>query len=273
MTERFVEVPGGRLAVTDTGTGRPIVLLHAGIVDSRAWAPLVGRLQAAGYRTIAFDRRGVGASITDDVPFSNRDDVRAVMDALGVERACLVGASVGGQIAADVAAETPERVAALVLVGATIGGYEPPATPDEEALFARLEELEESGSPDEIADFDVRLWVDGPGQPEDRVDPAIRELVRAMTREIGDPARVRGRPIPLEPRAAERLAALTMPVLAVAGAIDVSDVPATAVHLEKRLPQARALIWRNVAHMVALEAPDRLAEAIVEHLQGLPSWG
>jgi pimeloyl-ACP methyl ester carboxylesterase len=64
-----------------------------------------------------------------------------------------------------------------------------------------------------------------------------------------------------------------MPVLAVAGAMDVSDVPATAVHLEKQLPHARALIWWNVAHLVALEAPDRLADAIVEHLRDLPDWG
>lgn len=273
MTARFVEVPGGRLSVTDEGAGRPIVLLHAGIVDSRAWEPLVGRLRAAGYRTIAFDRRGVGASVTEDVPFSNRDDVRAVMDALGIGQACLVGASIGGQIAADVAVETPERVAALVLVGATISGYEAPLTPDEEALIEQMEALEEHGTPDQIADLDVRLWVDGPGQPPDRVDPAIRELVRGMSRAIGDPTIVRGRPIPLQPRAAERVAALTMPVLAVAGAIDVSDVPGTAVFIEKKAPQGRALIWRDVAHMVALEAPDRLAAAIVEHLRDLPAWG
>jgi pimeloyl-ACP methyl ester carboxylesterase len=272
MSHRFVDVPGGRLAVTDEGSGRPIVLLHAGIVDSRAWEPLAVRLRAAGYRTIMFDRRGVGDSVTEDVPFSNRDDVRAVMDALDVGQACIVGNSVGGQIAADVAAETPERVAAIVLVAATIGGYSPPATPDEEALFARMEELEESGTPDEVADFDVRLWVDGVGQPEDRVEPAIREQVRSMSRAIGDPERVHGRPIPLAPPAADRLASLTMPVLAVAGALDVSDVPATAVHLEKRLPHARALIWRNVAHMIALEAPDRLADAIVEHVRDLPEW-
>ena len=272
MTERSVAVPGGHLHVLDEGAGSPIVLLHAGIVDARAWEPLSVRLVAAGYRTIAFDRRGAGASVTDDVAFSNRDDVRAVMDALGIRRACLVGNSVGGQIAVDVAVETPDRVVALVTVGASIGGYEPEPTPDEAALFERMERLEESGTPDEVADFDVRLWVDGPGQPETRVAPATREWVRAMTRENGDSSRVTGRPMPLQPRAAERLDSLTMPVLAVAGALDVSDGAATAEHLAAVVPGARALILPDVAHLIGLEAPHRLATAIVEHVAPLAPW-
>jgi len=272
MTERTVPVPGGRLHVLDEGAGSPIVLLHAGIVDSRAWRPVTDRLVAAGYRTVAFDRRGAGASVTDDVTFSNRDDVRAVMDALGIDRACLVGNSAGGQIAVDVAVETPDRVVALVTVGASVGGHEPEPTPEEAALFDEMDRLEEAGAPDAVADFDVRFWVDGPGQPETRVAPAIRDLVRAMTRSNGDPDRVTGRPVPLLPRAAERLDALTMPVLAVAGALDVSDVPATAEHLAAVVPGARALILPDVAHLVGLEAPERLAAEIVALLALLAPW-
>jgi pimeloyl-ACP methyl ester carboxylesterase len=273
MTALGVPVPGGRLHVVDQGTGTPIVLLHSGIVDSRAWEPVTGRLVAAGHRVVAFDRRGTGRSTTEDVAFSNRDDVRAVMDALGIGRACLVGASVGGQIAVDVAVETPERVAALVTVASSVGGYEPEPTAEEAALFEEMERLEEHGTPDEIAEFDLRLWVDGPGQPETRVPAAIRDLVRGMNREIGDPSRVRGRPEPMRPRAAERIGALTMPVLAIAGALDVSDVPATARWLAATIPGARALIIPDAAHLVALEAPDRVADAVIDLLRPLPAWG
>jgi 3-oxoadipate enol-lactonase len=272
MTARTVAVPGGRLWVTDEGSGPPILLFHAGIVESAAWAPLTSLLRAAGYRTVAFDRRGIGASTTDDVDFSNRADARAIMDALDLDQVCLVGESIGAQIAVDVAVETPGRVTALVLVSGSVGGFEPEPTPEEADLFARMDALEEDGTADEIADFDVRLWVDGRGQPETRVPAAIREEVRAMDRRIGDPTRVRGRSMPLKPRAVERLDALTMPVLAIAGGLDVSDVTATAQHLARVLPRATARVWPDVAHLISLEAPDRLARAIVEHLQAVPSW-
>jgi hypothetical protein len=86
VKESSVAVPGGRLHVSDRGDGPSLVLLHAGIVDSRAWEPVATRLAAAGYRVVAFDRRGTGESTTDDIDFSHRDDVRRVMDALGVPR-------------------------------------------------------------------------------------------------------------------------------------------------------------------------------------------
>ena len=117
MTERRIDVPGGRLAVHDFGEGPPIVLLHAGIVTSWAWEPLTPFLLDAGYRVVAFDRRGAGDSSTQDVAFSSRADTIAVLDALGLGRAALVGNSVGGQIALDTAIEAPDRVTAVVTIG------------------------------------------------------------------------------------------------------------------------------------------------------------
>ena len=273
MPQLNVPVPGGRLPVVDEGDGPPILLLHAGIVDSRAWEPLVPHLVAAGYRAIRFDARGYGRSETADVEFSNRADAVAVLDALGVGRACLVGNSRGGQIAVDTAVEFPERVAALVTIGATIGGYEPEPTPAEAALFEELDRLQADADPETVADFDVRLWVDGIGQPTDRVPAAIREAVRGMDREVADPDRVRGQPIRLFPPAAERLDALTMPVLAIAGALDVSDVWATAQHLERTCREARAVLMPDVAHLIAVEAPEAVAALIVGLLQPLGRFG
>ncbi len=264
MTGLQVTVPGGSLAVVEEGSGPPIVLLHAAIVDARAWEPLVPHLVRAGYRTARFDFRGFGGSRTEDVEFSNRADVVAVLDALGIGRACLVGNSRGGQIAVDTAIESPDRVAALVTLAASIGGFEPEPTAEEAALFEEMDRLEAAGDPDAVADFDLRFWVDGIGQPIDRLPGAIREAVREMDRAVADPDRVTGRPIRLDPPAAERLATLTMPVLAVAGVLDVSDVWATAQHLERTCPDARAVLLPDVAHLVALEAPEIVAGLIVD---------
>ena len=269
MAELSVPVPGGRLFVVDVGTGPPILLLHAGIVDSRAWEPLVPHLVAAGYRAIRYDARGFGRSETDDVDFSNRADALAVLDALAVDRACLVGNSRGGQIAVDTAVEHPGRVAALVTIGANIGGFEPEATPAEAALFEEMDRLEADADPETVADLHVRLWVDGIGQPTDRVPSGIRDAVREMDRHVADRDRVHGRPIRLLPPAGERLDALTMPVLALAGTLDVSDAWATARHLEQMCPHARAVLMPDVAHMIALEVPETVAALIVGLLRPL----
>jgi pimeloyl-ACP methyl ester carboxylesterase len=272
VIERRVRVPGGELLVRDDGDGPSIVLLHAGIVDSRAWAPLMPLLTGAGYRTLAYDRRGYGGSLTEDVAYSNRADLIAVLDDARIRRAALVGNSAGGHVAVDTAVEHPDRVAALVTIGASIGGYEPETTPAEAELFAELERLEAAGDPRAVAEFDLRLWVDGPGQPESRVPAHVREFVRSMDLQVAEAGRVFGRPTPLEPRAAQRLDALSMPVLAVAGALDVSDVAVTAQHLEARCPDARAVIVPDVAHLMGLEAPERLAHLILDHLRPLARY-
>lgn len=276
MSERSVDVPGGRLAVHDFGAGPAFVLLHAGVVDAWSWEPLTPFLLDAGYRVVAYDRRGIGDSVSEDVEFSERSDLVAVLDALGIERACLVGNSIGGMIAIDTAVEFPERVAALATIGAGLAGYWVDPTPEEDALFDAQDRLEADGDPEEVADFQVRLWLDGPNQPPDRVPVEIRDLVRDMAlgvvRAQRDPLRPQGRPIRLDPPAGAQLGRLTMPVLAIAGALDVSDVAAVARHLETEVPSARALIMPGVAHLIGLEAPEELARALLDLMEPLGRW-
>jgi 3-oxoadipate enol-lactonase len=271
--ERFVSVPGGRLFAVDEGAGPPVVLLHAGIADLRAWDSLVPRLVAAGFRTVRYDFRGFGRSETDDVSYSNRSDVIAVLDAFGIRRACLVGSSRGGQIAIDTAVEFPERVAALVTLGAGLGGLDAALTPEEEALEAEGERLEEAGDPEAIADFDVRMWGDGPGQPEGRLRADLRAALRDMARAAADPDREHGQPIVLDPPAADRLGALTMPVLAIAGELDESISHAVVEHLATTVPGARGVVIPGVAHMVAMEDPEVVSREIVATLAPVGAFG
>jgi 3-oxoadipate enol-lactonase len=273
--ERFVDVPGGRLLVVDEGDGPPVVLLHAGIVDLRAWDAFVPYLVGGGFRSVRYDARGWGRSVTDDVAYSNRADLVAVLDGLGLERAALVGNSRGGQIAFDTAIEHPDRVVAVIGIGAGLGGFDGHPTPGEVALFEEMERLESADprDPEAIIEFDTRLWVDGPGQPAGRCEAWIAAQVREAGLLLGQPGHVFGRPIVLDPPAAQRLADLRCPVLAVAGCLDVSDVAETAQHLAANAPNARAVIVPDVAHMIGMERPAELARTIVEFLEPLRPWG
>src|SRR4029077_8146925 len=108
MIGRTVSAPGARLHTVDEGAGPPIVLLHAGIADLRAWDAMVPHLTGAGYRVIRYDQRGFGRTVTEDVEVSNRADLIAVRDACDVVRAVGVGNSRGGQITIDSAIEFPD---------------------------------------------------------------------------------------------------------------------------------------------------------------------
>jgi 3-oxoadipate enol-lactonase len=270
----FIEVPGGRLRVVDEGAGPPIVLLHAGIACLESWDAMAPMLATAGYRVVRYDARGYGGSTTDDVAFAEPADLVAVLDALGIGRAALVGNSRGGANAFDTAIAYPDRVVAVVGVAAGLSGFDGDATPEEIGLFTEMDRLESLDPPDPtaVAEIDLRVWVDGPGQPPTRVPAWIREAVRSWDEPLYAIGRVSGQRIQLDPPAAERLDELRAPILAVAGALDPTEIAQIARHLEANAPQARAVIWPDVAHMIGMEVPERLADAVVEFLAPLPRW-
>jgi len=269
---RSIAVPGGQLHAASDGAGSPILLVHAGIVDSRAWDPLVPHLVDAGYRAIRYDTRGFGRSTTGDVEFSNRADLRAVLDAFGIERAAFVGNSRGAMIALDTILESPECAVAFAWVGGGIGGFEAEPPPLEIEVFERAGAIEATGDPEALADLEVAVWVDGILQPAGRAPGWIRDAVREMDLPLLQPGRVMGRPIALEPPANERLDEVRIPVIAAVGALDGAETQAAAVRLEAAVDGARRIVIPDVAHMVGMEAPETLAGLIVELVEPLGSW-
>jgi len=271
--ERWVEVPGGRLWAASDGDGPPIVLLHAGIAAAAIWEPFVPRLTDAGYRSIRYDARGFGRSTTEDVEHRRADDLGAVLDAFGVGRACLVGNSQGGMTALDFAVLHPERVAALVMLASGIGGLEVEMSPRDEAVEKRYEEIDGAGDLEVLTEFELALWGAGVEQPVERLPADLRAILRPMVLAANVNAEVRGRPVPLDPPAAERLDQLTMPVLFVHGALDFSYIETYGRILEERLPDARLVVLPDVAHVIALEAPDETARLIGELVRPLGRFG
>jgi pimeloyl-ACP methyl ester carboxylesterase len=267
-----LDVPGGRLVIDDEGGGPPIVLVHSAIVNRRSWDALTPLLVEAGYRVIRYDMRGYGESTAEPVEYSPRDDLRAVMDGRGVERAVVVGNSWGARNALDTALESPERFVALGWLGGGVGGFDGGNNPQEQELLNSEGKAEEDGQPDLAADLDVRIWVDGVGQPPTRVPATIRDAVRAMDRELLEPGREFGTNTRLDPPANERLGELAVPTLAVIGALDTSGTRKAARRLAEGAPNVRLEEWPDVAHMIAMEQPGRLAALLVEFLAPLPRW-
>jgi len=129
LTARYLLVDGARIRYIDAGRGAPVLLLHGLGASLYAWRKNIAAVAAAGFRVIAFDNRGFGLSDKPPAPYDNTAYARlavALMDSLGLPSAVLIGHSMGGAIAAEVATEYPQRVRGLVLVGsAGLGAREP----------------------------------------------------------------------------------------------------------------------------------------------------
>ena len=212
----FLDVSGGRLYYESAGQGQAIVCIHAGIADSRMWQPQWEAFSPR-FHVVRYDTRTYGQTTTEDVPYSNRADLLALLDHLGIGQAVLIGCSRGGQIAADFTLEHPERVSALVLVCAGMGGVtEIESDPDQDALFAAAEAAEEAGDWAKVIDLDVQAWVDGFGRPMNAETDARLEPIRALVREMEWASVAHnaegGQPIVLNPPAAGRLGELRLPV-------------------------------------------------------------
>lgn len=271
-TRHQIDVPGARLAYDDEGDGPPILLIHSALINRRAWDDMTPPLIDAGYRVIRHDMRGFGESSAEDVEFSPREDIRAVLDAAGVRQAAVVGNSMGAMHALDAVIETPDRFAALAWVCGGISGFEVPNTPEEDAIEAEMVAAQEAGDADAEAWVDVRLWVDGIGQPPTRVPAALRQAVFEADRRLVRADHVFGRRIPLVPPANDRLDTIRTPTLVVLGGLDAPSAHASAARLASAIAGARQVTFPDVAHLVGLEAPDRLAALLVEFLAPLPRW-
>jgi 3-oxoadipate enol-lactonase len=248
-----------------SGSGPAVVLLHEGIADSRMWLHQLPVLEPE-LTVVRIDQRGFGRSPLPPDRFSRVHDVVSVLDELDLERATVVGASLGGRVALELAGAHPERVERLVLVAPGLGGHE--WSERVKRVMEEEDEAYEAGDLDRAADLNVRLWVDGPGRGPDAVPSEVRELVRTMQREAFELPE----PDPLpesvwpEPPVEGRLAELAMPTLVVVGDEDVPDMLEIADRLAKEIPGARKVVVRDAAHMLPLERPQDFNRVLLDFI-------
>jgi 3-oxoadipate enol-lactonase len=243
------------------------VLLHAGIANLRMWDPQMAAF-AERYRVVRYDTRGFGDTTSEDVAFSNRQDLLELLDHLGIAQAHLVGCSRGGMIALDFALEHPECVRSLVAVASGPGGLDAKVGDDLKALWSEMERLEEAKDWEPLTELEVRLWVDGPGQPVDRVAPALRESVRGW---ILDSYRRHGQektePQALQPPAVGRLSEIRVPTLVIMGDLDNDASLAASEALVDGVAGARRVVFRGAAHLPNLEQPERFTRVVLDFLR------
>ena len=155
-------VNGALMYYEFAGEGETLVLVHAGIADNRMWEGQLAAF-ADSYRVIRYDMRGFGRTAMVEGSFSHHEDLRALLDALDVERAHLVGCSMGGGAVLDFALEYPQRAGNLVLVGSAVGGFGPDFDPPKE--WDALVAAEEAGDLELVSELEVGSGSSAPRDP------------------------------------------------------------------------------------------------------------
>jgi pimeloyl-ACP methyl ester carboxylesterase len=256
--ETYLELPGVRLGYTDTGgRGIPVVFMHARTGSSRVWEYQIPALTAAGYRFIAFDRRGWGRSVVDATgpqPGTAADDLQGLVDRLGIDRFHLVGTAAGGFAALDYALSFPTRLRSLVVAN-SIGGLQ---DEDYQELGRRLRPPAFDALPPEIRELGpsyraanpegTRRWIEferssRPEGPQAPAQPLRNRLTFALMETI------------------------RVPTLLITGDADLYAPPPILRLFAARIKGAQSVIAPEAGHSTYWEQPDIFNRAVLDFIR------
>jgi 3-oxoadipate enol-lactonase len=248
------------------GEGPAVALIHEGICDSGMWEAQ-WEAYSRRHRVLRLDLRGFGRSPLEAGTFSNARDVIETLEAQGFSRTALVGVSLGGRVALEVALARPDLVSALVLVAPGFPGHD--WSDEVKAGWAEEEAAFEAGDLDTAVEVNLRTWVDGPRRRPEDVDPDVRRRVGEMQRrafELQLPFEDSAEEELLVPDLADRLGELGMPVLVLVGDEDVQDMHEIAARLAREIPGARSATIAGTAHVPSMERPAEFDELVLGFL-------
>jgi pimeloyl-ACP methyl ester carboxylesterase len=250
-----------KIAWEARGEGQPVLMIHGLGYARWGWEPVVESL-AREFRLLLFDNRGIGESEAPPGPYSARamaEDAVAVLDEAGVERAHVVGTSLGGMVAQELALGRPERVDRLVLACTTPGGTGAFPLPEQTLrLMAEAPSL-----PQEVA---LERFVEnalGPDAPRELIERIVVHRLAAPPDPAGWAAQAAAG---ASFDAFDRLEQIAAPTLVLHGTADSVVDARNADLLAERVPDARLELFPGAGHLFFWEQPERFVEIVGEFL-------
>lgn len=263
MRGEVIEVNGTRLycEVTGADDAPAVVFLHGFSLDTRTWNGQVDAFSER-YRVVRYDLRGFGRSAVPEegVTYQHQEDLRALLDTLAIDRTAVIGQSFGGAVALDFALQHPQRVSALVTVGAVMPGFN---TPELAALSREIWNTGRTGGVDAARALlvDCALFDVANERPASRT--AVREIVAGYSGwdwTNTDPAAW------AEPKCEENLGLIAAPTLVVLGEREFSDMRHVADALEAGVPGARKVVLPGLGHLPNMEDAEAFNEVVLDFL-------
>lgn len=252
--EGFVDVPGAKLFYKDSGgRGVPVIFLHAFTGNAEVWEHQIPSFTGAGYRFIAYDRRGFGRTVADaNGPASTgADDLLALIDHLKIDKFHLVGTAGGGFVAIDFALSYPERLRSFTLL-CSVGGFQ-----DEDYIEAtrRMRPEGFDKMPRSFLELSPSYRFANPEGAARWTD--FEEHNRA-------PESVRGPAQPGKNRATfAMLERIKVPTLVIAGDADLYAPPALMHRIADRIPGSQLVVIPDAGHSVWWESPVKFNSTVL----------
>ncbi len=256
LAGRAVAVPG--LHVETTGAGPVVVLVHAFHMDLRQWEEQLPAL--GGYRVVRYDVRGHGRSEPPGEGNAAHEDLAAVLRDLRVERASIVGHSMGGQIAIDFALAHPGSVDRLVLVSPGVSGFNAPLG----EWMKPIIEAVRAGQSRRASE----LWWESPFMAGVRARGAAGDPYRQILMEnAGIWTMPRRADATAQAPAIKRLSELKARTLVITGEQDEAPLRTLAQRIAAEAPAARLVDIKGVGHMAPMEQPTEFNRVLVDFLR------
>lgn len=265
-TEGHIGIDGGSLYYRREGYGETLVLVHGFGLDLRVWAPQWPALVGA-YDVISYDLRGFGRSSRPGAaPYSHHEDLRALLDALQVDRTHLIGHSLGGGIAASFAVAYPHRTGRVVLSAPLLRGYTQLGE-----LMALLKSVWQIAAQDGL-DAARAAWLNAALFVPTLQTPAGRALLTPIMADYsGWHWQTRDPETGLEPPLAQRLHALLAPTLVLVGMRDLPDFIHMGEALAAQAPHARLELLPNLGHGPSVEDAALFNARVLDALRQGPA--
>jgi 3-oxoadipate enol-lactonase len=255
---RVLDVEGGKIAYETCGAGpEAVVLLHDGILHSAAYDAVWPRL-CQRYRVVRYDRRGYGASPASAGPYRPAEDLAALMKAVDMPHATLVGSSSGSGVAVDFALAHPEAVDRLVLAGPWVSGFD--ASYGFLARTLKLLVLFKLGAVNSAVK-DPYILTQGATAERKRVADLLRAHPGNVT------AGTKEQPLAV---AKPRLGEIRAPTLVLVGTVDIKDVQQQAKAIEAAIPGARRIVVPASGHLMYLERPEAFVGYVTAFIDETP---
>lgn len=262
VSEGLATAPGARLWYWDTGgDGEPLVLCHPGSQSSQVWLYQQPVFAEAGYRTIAYSRRGHYKSErgSEEERGTQVGDLTALLDALGVRRAHVLGAAAGGITAMAFAVAHPSRVISLVLAGTIV-------SPDEEewrTLYGRLGLASvRQSAPTEFLELGPSYRALDPAGVARFVDlEHAAKTANALRQPVGAVVNWAA------------MGRLRVPVFLLTGEADLYAPPPLQRLIAAHLPRHELATLREVGHAAYWEAPAEFNRLVLDFLRRNPAGG
>jgi len=243
-----------------------LVFLHGIGGRASGWAPVQQACAAAGYTSLAWDMPGYGESpLIAPYDFDGLADALAtLMDTHGLQKAVLVGHSLGGMVALQMWAKHPSRVAGLVLAASSPAFGHGSGDFQQAFIAQRLAPLEAGKRMQDVAEGLIPTMVapgfEGPGLAQ------AKACMGSIT-PVAYKAAL-GALVQFEQRAA--LPTITVPTLCIAGEHDRTAAPSVVQRMADKIPNAQYQCLAGVGHLLTFEQPDRFADALLSFLRSIP---